>query len=221
MSRLVFVGGSDLEAAIHAFAGAGFAVGEEGGEGGEGDRMIPLAGDASDALKQADSTGAKYDLVHVGADDGAPAGSYARAHHRVAAAELPALARRLRSRDRMLVRCVAFGYKNGLPAGADWVVDARFLDNPYWVEELRPQTGLDPAVRRHVLAQPAAGELLDNLERTMAGLVPAYRAQGRQELTIAFGCTGGRHRSVVLATELARRLGSGGEVEVETEYREL
>jgi UPF0042 nucleotide-binding protein len=134
----------------------------------------------------------------------------------VAAAELPALARRLRSREKLLVRCVAFGYKHGLPAAADWVVDARFLDNPYWVEELRPQTGLDPAVRHYVLAQPAAGDL-----RTMAGLIPAYRAQGRQELTIAFGCTGGRHRSVVLATELARRLGGGEHVDVETEYREL
>jgi hypothetical protein len=217
VSRLVYVGGTDLEAAIHAFAGAGFAVGEEGGEG---DRMVPLAGDAAVALKSADDAGAKYELVHVGPDDGVPEGSHARAHHRVTIAELPALARRLRTRDKLLVRCVAFGYKHGLPAGADWVVDARFLDNPYWVEELRPQTGLDPAVRRFVLAQPAAGELLDNLERTMAGLIPAYRSQGRQELTIAFGCTGGHHRSVVLATELARRLESG-EVDVETEYREL
>ena len=217
MSRLVFVGGSDLEAALHAFSGAGFAVGEEGGEG---DRMIPLAGDATAALKAADVDGPKYELVHVGPDDGAPEGSYARAHHRVTPGELPELARRLRSRERMLIRCLAFGYKHGLPPGADWVVDARFLDNPYWVEELRPQTGLDPAVRRHVLAQPAAGELIDNLQRTIGGLIPAYRAQGRQELTIAFGCTGGRHRSVVLAAELARRLASG-ETDVETEYREL
>jgi hypothetical protein len=217
LSRLVYVGGSDLEAAIHAFAGAGFVVGEEGGDG---DRMVPLGGDATAALKAADAAGAKYELVHVGPDDGTPEGSSARAHHRIAAADLPALARRLRTREKLLVRCVAFGYKHGLPSGADWVVDARFLDNPYWVEDLRAQTGLDPAVRRYVLAQPAAGELLDNLERTMAGLLPAYRSQGRQELTIAFGCTGGRHRSVVLATELARRL-SSGEVDVETEYREL
>jgi len=217
VSRLVFVGGSDLEAAIHAFSGAGFAVGEEGGEG---DRMIPLVGDATAALKAADADGRKYELVHVGPDDGAPEGSHARAHHRVSAGELPGLAHRLRSRERMLIRCLAFGYKHGLPPGADWVVDARFLDNPYWVEELRPQTGLDPAVRRHVLSQPAAGELLDNLQRTIGGLIPAYRAQGRQELTIAFGCTGGRHRSVVLAAELARRLASG-ETDVETEYREL
>jgi hypothetical protein len=231
MSRLVYVGGSDLDEAVKAFIEAGFTIepplpfAPDGAqdlpvERGGDDRMIPLLGDAAAALKAADAAGAKYELVHVGPDDGAPEGSHARAHHRVAVAELPALARRLRTREKLLVRCIAFGYKHGLPAGADWVVDARFLDNPYWVEELRPQTGLDPAVRRFVLAQPAAGELLDNLERTMAGLIPAYRSQGRQELTIAFGCTGGRHRSVVLATELARRLGSG-EVDVETEYREL
>jgi hypothetical protein len=228
VSRLVYVGGSDLEEAVKVFAEAGFSVAESPhpalpaerrGDNG-GDTVVPLTGDAAAVLKAADAAGAKYELVHVGPDDGAPEGSHARAHHRVAAAELPALARRLRTREKLLVRCVAFGYKHGLPAGADWVVDARFLDNPYWVEELRPQTGLDPAVRRYVLAQPAAGELLDNLERTMAGLIPAYRTQGRQELTIAFGCTGGRHRSVVLATELARRL-SGGEVDVATEYREL
>ena len=128
MSRLVYVGGSDLEVAIHAFAGAGFIVGEEGGEG---DRMVPLTGDATAALKAADAAGARYELVHVGPDDGVAEGSHARAHHRVAASELPALARRLRSREKLLVRCVAFGYKHGLPAGADWVVDARFLDNPY------------------------------------------------------------------------------------------
>ena len=225
MSRLVFVGGSDLDEAVRAFAEAGFTVEAPfpalpAERGGVADRVVLLQGDASAVLKAADAAGAKYELVHVGPDDGVPEGSHARAHHRVAVAELPALARRLRSREKLLVRCVAFGYKHGLPAGADWVVDARFLDNPYWVEELRAQTGLDPAVRRYVLAQPAAGELLDNLERTMAGLIPAYRSQGRQELTIAFGCTGGRHRSVVLATELARRLGSG-EVDVETEYREL
>ena len=215
--RVVYVGGGELESAIHAFGGAGFKVGEEGGEG---DRMIPLEGDGAETLRAADAAGVRYQLVHVGADDGNPEGSYARAHHRVAPADLPDLARRLRSRDRMLLRVLAFGYKHGLPPAADWVVDARFLDNPYWVEELRSQSGLDPAVRRYVLGQPAAGELLDNLQRTIGSLLPAYRAQGRQELTIAFGCTGGRHRSVVMAGELASRLESEG-VEVETAYREL
>lgn len=218
MSRLVYVAGRDLEAAVHAFDGAGFAVGDNGGAG---DRMVPIPGDATLALKEADAAGVKYELVHVGPDDGAPEGSYARAHHRVEASELPALAGRLKTRDKMLVRCLAFGYKKGLPPASDWVIDARFLDNPYWVEELRPQTGLDPAVRRYVLGQPAAGELLDNLERTIGALIPAYRAQGRQELTLAFGCTGGRHRSVALAEELAKRLRGVDGVEVVAEHREL
>ena len=210
MSRVVYVGG-ELEEVATAFADAGFEVGRD---------VVLVEGDATSALAEADARGVRYVLVHVGPDDGAPGGSFARAHHRVSAAELPALAQKLRTRERMLVRVVAFGYKHGLPPAADWVVDARFLDNPYWVEELRPLTGLEAPVRRHVLAQPAAGELLDNLVRTIGGLLPAYRAQGREELTVAFGCTGGRHRSVVLAAELARRL-EGGEVDVETEYREL
>ena len=210
MSRVVYVGG-ELDEVATAFADAGHEVGKD---------VVLVEGDATDALASADARGVKYVLVHVGPDDGAPRGSFARAHHRVSAAELPELARRLKGRERMLVRVVAFGYKHGLPPAADWVVDARFLDNPYWVEELRPLTGLDAPVRRHVLGQQAAGDLLDNLVRTLGGLIPAYRAQGREELTVAFGCTGGRHRSVVLASELAARLG-GGEVDVETEYREL
>ena len=238
MSRLVYVGGSDLEGAEAAFLEAGFALhrphpsapggaedlpAERGGKPSPqepSDVVVLVRGDATGALKAADVRGERYQLVHVGPDDGAPEGSFARAHHRVGKDELPALAKRLRSREKMLVRVLAFGYKHGLPPASDWVVDARFLDNPYWVEELRPQTGLDPAVRRYVLAQPGAGALLENLERTIGGLLPAYRAQGREELTVAFGCTGGRHRSVVLATELAGRLRSA-EVETETEYREL
>jgi hypothetical protein len=210
LSRVVYVGG-ELDEVTTAFVDAGFEMGKD---------VVLVEGDATEPLAAADARGVKHVLVHVGPDDGAPRGSFARAHHRVSAAELPELAQRLRGRERLLLRVVAFGYKHGLPPAADWVVDARFLDNPYWVEELRPQTGLDPAVRRFVLAQPAAGELLDNLVRTIGGLIPAYRAQGRQELTVAFGCTGGRHRSVVLAAELANRLG-GPEVDVETEYREL
>ncbi len=222
MSRLVYVGGGDLVTAIHAFDGAGFAIGEETvGEGEERDRMVPLGTDAAAELAAADSAGTRYVLVHVGADDGQPGGSFQRAHHRISAGELPALAQRLRTRETMLVRCLAFGYKHGLPPQADWVIDARFLDNPYWVPELRSATGLDEAVRRYVLGQPAAGELLDNLDRTISSLVPLYRAQGRQELTIAFGCTGGRHRSVALAAELAKRLSGLPGVEVETENREL
>ena len=90
------------------------------------------------------------------------------------------------------------------------VLDCRFLPNPHWVEELRPLTGLDAEVREHVLGQPAAGEFLEHLEGLLHLLLPAYVAEGKAYLTIAFGCTGGRHRSVVIAeavAELLRRHG--------------
>jgi RNase adapter protein RapZ len=111
----------------------------------------------------------------------------------------------------MQTTMLSFGYKNGLPLDADLVFDCRFLPNPHWVDELRPQTGLDAPVRDYVLGQPAAGAFLDNLETLLAQLLPAYVAEGKAYLTIALGCTGGRHRSVVIAEELARRLRDHGQ----------
>ncbi len=213
---LVYVGGADLETAAQAFDEAGFVVGGEAG-----DRVVTLDHDAAATLLAADERGDRYVLVHVGKPDGEPGGSYERAHHRVRPDELPQLARRLRTREKLLVRCVAFGYKHGLPADADWVVDCRFLDNPYWIEELRPLTGLDEPVREHVLSQPGAGELIGTLGAALRKLLPLYRAQGRSQLTVAFGCTGGRHRSPVLATELASRLRKLAGIEVETDFREI
>jgi RNase adaptor protein for sRNA GlmZ degradation len=179
-----------------------------------------LGADADKVLRAADARGSRYVLVHVGPDDGVPGGSYERAHYRVSLEQLPELASRLRSREALLVRAVAFGYKNGLPPEADWVIDCRFLDNPYWVEELKPLDGRDERVRAHVLAQAAAGDLADRLAETLKGLLPLYRAQGRDELMVAFGCTGGRHRSVVVADEVARRLGEAG-IDVEITHRDL
>jgi RNase adapter protein RapZ len=111
----------------------------------------------------------------------------------------------------MQTTLLSFGYKNGLPLDADLVFDCRFLPNPHWVDELRPQTGLDAPVRDYVLGQPAAGAFLDNLETMLVQLLPAYVAEGKAYLTIALGCTGGRHRSVVIAEELARRLATHGQ----------
>jgi UPF0042 nucleotide-binding protein len=105
---------------------------------------------------------------------------------------------------------LSFGYKNGLPLDADLVFDCRFLPNPHWVDELRPLTGLDEPVRDYVLRQPAAGEFLANLETLLDQLLPAYVQEGKSYLTIALGCTGGRHRSVAIAQELARRLEASG-----------
>ncbi len=106
----------------------------------------------------------------------------------------------------MQTRVMSFGYKHGLPVDVDVVLDCRFLPNPHWVEELRPLTGLDDAVERHVLDQRATGEFLSHLDDLLGLLLPAYVAEGKSYLTLAFGCTGGRHRSVVIAEEVAARL---------------
>jgi UPF0042 nucleotide-binding protein len=86
------------------------------------------------------------------------------------------------------------------------VIDCRFLPNPHWVDELRPQTGLDEPVRRYVLGQEVSGPFLDRLDDLLALLLPQYVNEGKSYLSIALGCTGGRHRSVAIAEELAARL---------------
>ena len=105
---------------------------------------------------------------------------------------------------------VSFGYKHGLPIDVDLVLDCRFLPNPHWVEELRPLPGTDPRVRDYVMSQPDAVAFLAELERLLALLLPAFVREGKAYLSIGIGCTGGRHRSVVIASELAsvlQRLG--------------
>jgi hypothetical protein len=219
---LAIVGGSDealVEAAVAAFEGEGWTRTGSPAASGEGDRVLGTRD--PDVLCEADALGIRYVLVHHGPDDGVPEGTYARAHHRVGQDELPELARRLRSRERPLVTCLAFAFKSGIPPESSWVVDTRFLDNPYWVPELRPLDGRDARVRDFVLGQPAAGPMLDRLEATLVPLVSAYAERGRAELTIALGCTGGRHRSVALAAELARRLSSVDGIDVACHFREL
>ena len=97
---------------------------------------------------------------------------------------------------------VSFGFKHGLPLDVDLVFDCRFLPNPHWVPELRPLTGLDAEVRDYVMASPETGQLLERLESLFELLLPAYAREGKSYLSVAIGCTGGRHRSVALAEEL-------------------
>jgi UPF0042 nucleotide-binding protein len=106
----------------------------------------------------------------------------------------------------MQLSVMSFGFKHGLPLDVDNVFDVRFLPNPHWVEGLRPLTGLDAPVRDYVLGQPAAQQFLGRIEDLMAFLLPAYIAEGKSYLTVAVGCTGGRHRSVALAEELGTRI---------------
>jgi hypothetical protein len=221
---LVIVGGTtepELEEAVAVFVDNGFQLARWLSAWDDSDGVLPLRGDSAVVLMDADARGIRYVLVHVGSSDGKSGGSHERAHHRVDIARLRELAKQLRSRERMLVTCLAFGYKKGIPDGAAWVVDVRLLDNPYWVESLRPLDGLDPRVREFVLIQPVARDLLDNLERTLRGAIPHYRERGRSQLVVAFGCTGGRHRSVAMAREMAERLGDLENADVEFVAREL
>ena len=101
---------------------------------------------------------------------------------------------------------VSFGYKHGLPLDVDLVFDCRFLPNPHWVDELRPLPGTDPKVRGYVMRQPETNDFLAELERLFALLLPAYVREGKAYLSIGVGCTGGHHRSVVIAEELGKTL---------------
>ena len=112
--------------------------------------------------------------------------------------------------SRMSVSIISFGYKYGLPVGMDVVLDVRFIPNPFFVPELRPLTGIDPRVREYVMAQPEAQRFIDEVGRLFDFLIPLYQREGKSYLTIGLGCTGGRHRSPVLARELMKRLESKG-----------
>jgi len=110
----------------------------------------------------------------------------------------------------MQTSIVSFGYKHGIPLDVDLVFDCRFLPNPYWVEDLRALSGKDDQVRRFVLAQPDTEVFLTKVDDLLTTLVPAFAREGKSYLTVAMGCTGGRHRSVVLADSLATRLAAHG-----------
>jgi UPF0042 nucleotide-binding protein len=110
----------------------------------------------------------------------------------------------------MQTSVVSFGYKHGIPLDVDLVFDCRFLPNPYWDEELRHLSGLDAPVRDFVLGQPDTQTFLEKVGDLLAMLVPAFGREGKSYLTVALGCTGGRHRSVVLAEELRARLAASG-----------
>jgi UPF0042 nucleotide-binding protein len=111
----------------------------------------------------------------------------------------------------MLVALESFGFEHGMPLDADIVLDVRFLPNPHWEPALRPLTGLDAPVRDYVLAADGAAEFLDRVTGLLEFLLPAYVKEGKSYLTVAIGCTGGRHRSVALVEEIARRLGAAGQ----------
>jgi RNase adapter protein RapZ len=123
--------------------------------------------------------------------------------------------------EELAVEIVTFGFKFGLPDKADLVFDVRFLTNPFWVPDLKPLSGLSAPVRAFVLEQPQAERFLDLVVQLLELTVPAYRGAGRRQLTVALGCTGGYHRSIALAEELASRLGGLEGASVSVMHREL
>jgi len=112
---------------------------------------------------------------------------------------------------RLGVTVVSFGFRSGIPTHADLVLDVRFLPNPFFIPELKPFPGTDPRVADFVLGQPDALAFLDRLVDMLGFLLPRYRSEGKSYLTIAIGCTGGKHRSVALSCALAERLEAGGQ----------
>jgi len=123
--------------------------------------------------------------------------------------------------DATRVTVVSFGFKYGLPSDADGVADARFLPNPFWVPELRNQSGLDEPVREYVLGSEGALDFVDAYAAALAPVLGGYRRENKRHATIAVGCTGGKHRSVAIAEELGRRLRGLPGVTVNVRHRDL
>jgi UPF0042 nucleotide-binding protein len=122
--------------------------------------------------------------------------------------------------ERLQVAVESFGFKHGLPLDADVVMDVRFLPNPHWDENLRPLSGLDQAVKDDVLSRPQAIEFLRSFQALLQSVLPHYASEGKSYLTIAVGCTGGRHRSVAIAEEIGHGLRASGQP-VRVSHRDL
>ncbi len=121
----------------------------------------------------------------------------------------------------LMVTVLSFGFKYGIPQDADLVFDVRFLPNPYYIDELRPLSGNDHPVSDYVMNFELAHEFSDKLEDMVRFLIPNYITEGKTQLVIAVGCTGGKHRSVTLANELYRRLGENEEYGIRVEHRDI
>jgi UPF0042 nucleotide-binding protein len=122
---------------------------------------------------------------------------------------------------RLQIDVVSFGFKRGSPRDADLLFDVRFLPNPHWVDELRPFTGRDPEVRDYVFSQPAAGPFMDALKHLLDLVVPGYVAEGKRYLTVAIGCTGGKHRSVAISDAIGEHLRETTGLPVTVQHRDL
>ena len=120
-----------------------------------------------------------------------------------------------------MISVTSFGFKYGTPTDADLVFDVRFLPNPYYVDELKRQTGNDKAVQDFVMSYPQTMEFQKKLEDMITFLIPYYVKEGKNQLVIAIGCTGGRHRSVTLANDLYNRLKDKGDYGIKLYHRDI
>ena len=121
----------------------------------------------------------------------------------------------------MRLTLLSFGFKYGLPSDVDMVADMRFLPNPYWEEDLRDANGKTPLVSEYVLSHPLAREFLDSYERLLHTVISGYVSENKTYATVAIGCTGGKHRSVAVAEELAKRLSTRADIQVAVKHRDL
>ena len=121
---------------------------------------------------------------------------------------------------RLKVTVISFGFKYGIPVDADWVADMRFLPNPHWVPELRPQNGRDRAVADYVLSQPGASTFLEQYLPVLGTVAEGYLREGKRFMQVAVGCTGGKHRSVAMTEVIAGRMRDAG-YDVSTAHRDL
>lgn len=121
----------------------------------------------------------------------------------------------------LYITILSFGFKYGIPADSDIVMDVRFLPNPYYVDGLRPKTGNDVEIQQYVMQFPEAKEFLDKLENLVSFLIPHYIDEGKNQLVISIGCTGGKHRSVTLANELYKRLDGNKDYGLKIEHRDI
>jgi RNase adapter protein RapZ len=123
--------------------------------------------------------------------------------------------------NNLFITVLSFGFKYGIPSDADLVFDVRFLPNPYYIEDLRPKTGNEKEIQDYVMGFEVAGEFLNKLEDMIRFLIPNYIAEGKNQLVIAIGCTGGKHRSVTLANRLSERLTLNKEYGLKVEHRDI
>jgi UPF0042 nucleotide-binding protein len=200
-------------------------------------RLLYLEADDSVLINRFKETRRRHPLANGGAVEAALARERAllaplreRADVSIDTTDLSAARLRRVVADKMLphgrpgklaVTFMTFGFKHGTPRDADLTFDVRFLPNPHYEAELREQTGLDPEVVEYVESSDGIGEFYERLRPLLDYLLPAYEQEGKAHLTLAIGCTGGRHRSVVVAEHLAREYEAGGDYLVEVVHRDV